>query len=422
MASIKVVLYPRAKKDGTFPLALRLTKDRKSSYIFLEYSIKKEDWIEDEQRVKTSHPNSKRLNNFILAKKAEASDKSLEVETQTKDVSVKVIRRKIKPKAASTFLAQAEAYLKKLKDIGNYNSYTAEKSRIKIFMQYMSGIDITKGKPTGKKDDKLTGLKDITFSEITLGLLERFKVELKSKRDASERTQMNYMMVIRSVFSQAVKDGVIDGKHYPFGGENISIKFPESAKIGRSKSDVEKLEAVELDMSTHDHARNLWLTSYYFAGMRISDVLRLRWTDFVDMRLHYTMGKNNKPGSVAMLDKAIVILEKYRAQQKGKNDFVFPELKGVDVSNEFEVKRVIAQTVNWNNKILTRYIAPAAGIEGKLTMHLSRHTFASEAGDKVPIKVLQMLYRHSDPRTTIAYQSAFIHKDADDALAAVIGK
>ena len=122
MASIKVILYPRAKKDGTYPLAIRLTKDRKSSYIFLEYSIKKSDWIEDEQRVKPSHPNSKRLNNFILAKKAEASDKSLEIETQTKNVSVKVIRRKIKPQAGCTFLVQAELFLKKLKDMGNWKN------------------------------------------------------------------------------------------------------------------------------------------------------------------------------------------------------------------------------------------------------------------------------------------------------------
>ncbi len=68
-------------------------------------------------------------------------------------------------------------------------------------------------------------------------------------------------------------------------------------------------------------------------------------------------------------------------------------------------------------KELLRLLIPA-----KLTMHLSRHTFAGEAGDKIPIKLLQMLYRHSNPRTTIAYQSKFIHKDADEALESVIGK
>jgi hypothetical protein len=34
--------------------------------------------------------------------------------------------------------------------------------------------------------------------------------------------------------------------------------------------------------------------------------------------------------------------------------------------------------------------------------------------------MLQKLYRHSDLKTTIGYQSNFIHKSADDALDAVI--
>jgi len=35
--------------------------------------------------------------------------------------------------------------------------------------------------------------------------------------------------------------------------------------------------------------------------------------------------------------------------------------------------------------------------------------------------MLQKLYRHSDITTTINYQQAFINKDTDDALEAVIG-
>jgi len=42
-------------------------------------------------------------------------------------------------------------------------------------------------------------------------------------------------------------------------------------------------------------------------------------------------------------------------------------------------------------------------------------------GDKVPLQMLQKLYRHSDVRTTMGYQAAFIYKDADEALEAVIG-
>ncbi|MDI1254594.1 MAG: site-specific integrase [Flavobacterium sp.] len=422
MATIKAVILPRAKKDGTYPLALRITKDRKSSYIFMEYSVKKEDWIADEQRVKSSHPNSKRLNNFILAKKAQASETSLEIETQKKTVSVRAIRTKIKPEAGSTFVPQSELYLRNFERTGNYNCFIAEKSRVKIFIKFISGKDITKEKPTGKKDQKETGLSDIAFSDITAGLLARFKVELAAKRNSSDRTIANYMMTIRAIFSLAIKDSVIEEKYYPFGKGKTSIEFPDSTKVGISADDLARLETVVLENPAHDHARNLWLISFYFAGMRISDVLRLRWSDFKEMRLHYTMGKNNKSGSLKTPEKALAILDKYRKSRNLSHDLIFDDLKVLpDLKNEYEVKRKIAYAVNRYNKMFSKFIVPAAKVDGKVTMHISRHTFATLAADKIPVQMLQQLYRHSDLKTTIGYQANFIYQSADDALDAVIG-
>lgn len=403
MATIKVVLRKKANKDGTYPLAIRITKDRKTSFIHLGYNIKPEEWIESEQRVKSSHPNSKRLNNFILAKKAAASDKSLEAETLKDEVSVRAIRQKIKPKGGATFFAQAAIYLQRFQDAGNFNCYNADKARVKYFREFLNGSDIA-------------------FSDINVGLIERFKVHLKSERKLSDRTIANYLMVIRAVFNQAIKEGALDQKYYPFGNsvEKIAIKLPESTKRGLSAEDVAKLEAVELTNTKWDDARNKWLTSFYFAGMRISDVLRLKWSDFQNERLYYTMGKNNKSGSLIVPEKAWCILQKYEHLKTSEDDFIFADLKGIDLKDTFKIKEEIFLAVNRCNKLLSEYITPVAKIEGKLTTHIARHTFATLAGDKVPIQMLQKLYRHSDVRTTIGYQSAFIYKDADDALVAVL--
>ena len=51
-----------------------------------------------------------------------------------------------------------------------------------------------------------------------------------------------------------------------------------------------------------------------------------------------------------------------------------------------------------------------------MTMHISRHSFGQIAGDKIAPQLLQKLYRHSDLKTTIGYQSNFIHKDVDGEL------
>lgn len=404
MASIKVVLRKKANKDGLYPLAIRITKDRKTTFIHLGYSLKEEEWIDSEQRVKSSHPNSKRLNNFILTKKAEASDKTLEAETVKEHVSVRAIRQKIKPKGGATFFAQAKIYLQRFQDAGNFNCYNADKARVKYFKAFLDGSDIA-------------------FPDITVGLLERFKVHLKAERKLSDRTVANYMMVIRAVFNQAIKEGALDAKYYPFGNshEKISIKLPETTKVGLSADDVARLEAVELPNPKHDDARNKWLTSFYFAGMRISDVFRLKWSDFQNDRLHYKMGKNNKAGSLAVPEKAWEIIQKYAPYKASQDDLIFSNLKGIDPKDTFAIKERIHLDVNNCNKLLLEQVAPAAKIEGKLTTHIARHTFATLAGDAIPVQMLQKLYRHSDVRTTIGYQANFVFRDADDALKAVLG-
>jgi integrase len=178
----------------------------------------------------------------------------------------------------------------------------------------------------------------------------------------------------------------------------------------------------ELDLKIDSpiwHTRNVWLFSFYFAGMRVSDVLRVKWSDFNDERLYYTMGKNQKVGSLKVPKKVRSILKHYISDKNAEDDFVFPELKKADLENQEDIVRKITTAVKYFNKYLER-IATKAEIEKKLTMHIARHTFGNISGDKIPIQMLQKLYRHTSITTTIGYQSNFLYKDADDALEAVI--
>ena len=68
-----------------------------------------------------------------------------------------------------------------------------------------------------------------------------------------------------------------------------------------------------------------------------------------------------------------------------------------------------------------KHVAQATEITKPLSMHLARHTFGNLSGDRISIQMLQKLYRHSSITTTIGYQANFIHKDADEALDAVVG-
>jgi integrase/recombinase XerD len=401
MATIKIVLRKKQNKDGTFPLTLRITKDRKSSFIHLGYHILERDWDADKSRVKKSHPNSVRLNNLLAAKLAEASNTSIELETTKQHTTSSSVKEKIKPQNGISFFTQAEAYLSNLQLSGKYNQYSADKSRIKHFKEFLKN-------------------RDVSFQDIIVPLLEKFKIYLKTEFEISERTVINHLVVIRSVFSHAIKADPIIKEYYPFGKDKIKIKFPDSIKIGLTPQEVKQLEKLELPIESGDHhARNLWLFSFYLAGMRVSDVLRLKWTDIQNDRLHYTMGKNLKGGSLKLPDKAVKILEEYKENLMGL--YIFPDLKKItEKDNRFTIQREIGTATNRIDKLLQRKVALKMKLKKPLTMHIARHTFGNISGDKIPLQMLQKLYRHSSIITTIGYQSNFIHKDADEALEAVI--
>jgi integrase len=153
--------------------------------------------------------------------------------------------------------------------------------------------------------------------------------------------------------------------------------------------------------------------------MRVSDVVKLRWADFKDDRLYYVMNKNEKPLSLKIPDKAIVILNFYKKAQMENKGYVFPFLKDADPKNDVEIFRKTRNATTLFNKYLKR-IASLCGIDKNLTNHIARHSFGNIAGDKIHPLMLQKLYRHSDLKTTLNYQANFIHKDADDALDSVI--
>ncbi len=402
MASVKVVLRKKMNSDGTYPLAVRVTKDRKSSYIYTGQHLKVKDWDSKEKCVRKSHPNSVWLNNYLLTKLSEANQKFLELETQRDGVSSKTVRQVLRPKTSGqTFFAQATIYLNNFKLAGKYNRFHPEQSRLGKFREFLKGDDIA-------------------FQDITVPLLNKFKAYLKGAQKMSERSIVNHMVLIRTIYNQAIDGNVVDGKYYPFGKGKISIRLPNSLKIGLTPEEVKLLESAKIEEAYLNHARNVWLFSFYFAGMRVSDVFRLSWSDFQNERLFYSMGKNDKPGSLKIPEKAIKILSQYEEGKRNPDDLIFPELKILnDLSDTYEVQRKISYAVERIDKALKK-VAVIAGVEKKMTMHIARHTFGNISGEKIPIQMLQKLYRHSSVTTTIAYQANFIHKQADDALDSVV--
>lgn len=399
MATVRAVIRKKRNRAGLLPIAIRITKDRKSTFISTGQYVDENFWDNKNRCVRKSHPNSKVLNNFISTKVAEANDKVLKSEMNPEYQTVSDIKTKIVATKGLDFFAVAEMHLQNLKNRNKHHQYETELGRIKKFKEFLD--------------------KDILpFNKLNTTVLKKFETFLLHKKKLAPRTVVNYLILIRTIFNLAISESIADRGLYPFGKGKMTIKIPEAQKIGFTANEIQKLENAVGLTEAQQKAVHIWLVSFYFAGIRVGDVLKLKWSDFNDGRLLYRMNKNSKLVSLKIPDKAIEIFNLYK-ENSSYNGLVFPQLKGVNLNNTKEVsKRTQSITRNLNRRL--KIVAKQLGIKKNISMHIARHSFGNISGDKIPIQMLQKLYRHSSVTTTIRYQANFIHKDADDALDSVV--
>lgn len=400
MATVKAVLRTsKPKEDGTCPIVIRITNNRKTTEKFTGHYTLPEYWDEKLNTIKKNHPNSVRLNQLILKSITDINRMLIDAQNSDLELTKKQIKHKIKNNNKSSFYTIAEEHLFDLLRLKKFNQLSGEKPRVNHFKAFIGQGE------------------DISFQNINPVLLKKYMIYLSADKGLSDRSVMNCLIVLRTIFNRAINEGLVESKYYPFGPGKIQIKLIESRKIGLSEEEVKLLE--DIDLSENElqlNARNIWLTSFYLAGIRISDIIKLKWKDINDGRLIYIMGKNNKVVSLKIPEKALQIIEFYRA--KKTSNYVFPYLKEeiADAKTLNDKVRSINGLINFQ----LRKIAALTGIEKRMSMHISRHTFGQIAGDKISPQLLQKLYRHSDLKTTIGYQSNFIHNDVDEALSDVL--
>lgn len=114
---------------------------------------------------------------------------------------------------------------------------------------------------------------------------------------------------------------------YPFGKGGFKIKFPNTHKVGSNKEEIRTFETIDNLTEMERHSLNVWLYSFYFAGMRVSDVLFTKWSMIYDNRLNYRIGKNSKIVSLKIPLKVMEILKYYEKDKCGNEDFIFPKMK-----------------------------------------------------------------------------------------------
>jgi len=405
MASVK--LYPRTDKlnaRGEAPIYLRLTKNRKSKYIALDAYVKPEDWNIKTGKVAPNARNASRLNNYLASKEAEAEGIALELETRSKSITAFDIKTRIVGKPPGDFFIYAEQYgryMYKEWSIGNSRKYACVLSKLRVF----------------HKDQKLY------FDEVNVSFMKKFQGYLSVTLHNKLNTIHANLKVIRRIITEAISEDLVPYEKNPF--LKLKLRCEKSNRTFLLDDELEKLENLQLSGdSCMQYHRDLYIFSANSGGIRISDLLLMRWKHFDGTHLNFRIKKTKEDIRIKLPDKSLLILQKYDKLAKkrnwmGKADpnaFIFPLLKISPAEKDrIKIHNAISSATSYTNKDL-RTLTRLAGIDKKITFHTARHSWAIRALQKgMRIEYVSKILGHASVKQTEVY-ARVMNEELDKAM------
>ena len=289
MASISIVFRKdKINKKGEAPIHFRIIKDRKVSYIASTISILEDSWDGAKNKIKPKHLNSARLNTMLTNKFAEHQDNVYEYETNHKSTTTTQLKESIYGKKPLSFFAFAEnaiePFLKEGK-IGTYDKNKAIIAKLKVF------------------SDSTT----LTFQDITPEFLTKYQRYLKDTLNNKTNTANNSLKFINQMFKVAYSQDLIEHNIIPFN--KFKIKAEKTQRFYLSEEELCLIENFSPNPGTRvELHRDMFVFAAYAGGVRVSDILQLKWKDFDGTNLNITMKKTGGQISVKVPNKALAII------------------------------------------------------------------------------------------------------------------
>ncbi len=399
-------LNNKPDSEGLQEVFLRMTQNRKHKRMKLGVSVREADFNKKARYgawIRSSNPEYSKLNKSLEDNIVVAKEALRELQNKRQAFTLNNVKQSIVSPDSQDFYAFAKRQHQYFSTSTKY-SYS--------FIKHFNSIIFNKLKTfTNEK-----GFNDLHFSDIDLAFLKDFESHLSQLGNKANTIHKN-MGFIKALFNDAIEEKKIKPQDSPFLSYRIKKTTVNKDKLTREE--IQKMEELILpENSLIWHSRNMFLFSFYQAGIRASDCIKLRWRNVIEGRLIYYMDKNDKPVNLKLMPKALAILKLYKKKDSKAEDFIFPLLdNGKDYSDRIHLFNQISSKNAQINENL-RKIAPLAKIEKHLSFHIARHTFASLAKNEKGLSTDQIseLLNHSSVSITKQYLRGFENSDMDKAL------
>lgn len=396
MSKIRLVLRKDKKtKKDTAPINLKITQRGAKKYISTGISVKLSEWDFTKNKVNNNHPNSVRMNNTLNGILYQYESKIIDTEAKETYITLSDIKQKLKSKETQEFFPYADNYTDEFERKGKIATYKRGKSVIKKFKEFL-------------KNDK------ILIEELNKDIFEKFEFYLSDTKKNDNPTIHSNFKYIKTIINKYIKEGKMTMDKNPF--LNFNIKLTPTQKDFLTEDELLKIENLKLekDSPLYTH-RNIYVFSAYAGGLRISDVLQLKWENFKDERITIKIQKTKQPLAIKIPNKAIQIINLYKNKEVKPSDYIFPLLKCKDANDPTTLFNSISSAAAYTNSNL-KDIAGLAGVKKKFSFHSARHTFATRALKKGMRKeYVSKIMGHTTDKETNVYIK-IVNEDLDNAI------
>ena len=397
---IKVVLRTgKINKQGQSPLMLRFTHDRTTKFVALGLSVEPHYWDKDTELVLPTCPERITLQSQIDRTLAGYHKKIQRLEALDIPVNFETLfDAKPACSVGITIEDGFKAEIERLESLGKINSATKHKYALQVLDGY---------KPT-----------TMALEAIDLDYLKGLELYLR-QRGNKDNSIATRFAIFKAIYNKAVKEGKVAVKQNPFSIYQVGSLWAKTRKRAIDKDDIQRLIDLEI---TEGHtteyrrlAKDLFLFSYFTAGMNFGDIARLRYKDIVKGRVNYSRHKTQKLLSFQLVPMALQILEKYGMAGHGE-DYIFPILNRHEHTSPqqiFNRLHKVLRKVNRELKVLGEMI----GLGMPLTTYVARHTYATVLKRSgVSVALISESLGHSDLSTTQIYLDSFENSQIDAAM------
>ena len=397
MVSTKIIFRTdKVNSQGEHPLFLRLIKNRKSKYISLGLYLKSDHWDDENKRVKKSHPNAMRLNNYIAKKISEAQDVVIKLETEDKYASPNIIKDTIMGRSTISFIAYFERYLKEVEVTGSYITFSRSRTVLNVIKKYLNG-------------------KDLLLEELTVYWLKNLDNYLRIEKGNANNTVFTVHKIIRKIIYDAVREDLLPYERNPF--LKFKLRWENNQKDYLTEDELMNFENVTLEPGTELYKYRQLYSFASQTGLRVSDLVQLKWKNFDGERIVILTKKTSALISLKLSAKLLLIIYSFKSDVATSEDNIF-KLFDMDLdkeNKETRFKSVQKATQDYNRAL--KKIAKLAGTDKKVTSHSARRNFGVHLLRKgANIVHVSRLLTHKSVKTTEQFYLSVANADLDTCM------